>query len=121
MLKRLRLYLPAITAIFALTACQGDSVEELGGSWPLEEISEEEPVIEEKQISEEVFDSPIIEEEVISEEPIAEEQNFSSEIVEEQTEEVYSEPIVEPLNVEEIKNFKLNSSNNIFCIRIDDS
>lgn len=32
MLKRLRLYLPAITAIFALTACQGDSVEELGGS-----------------------------------------------------------------------------------------
>ena len=32
MLKRLRLSLPAITAIFALTACQGDSVEELGGS-----------------------------------------------------------------------------------------
>lgn len=32
MLKRLRLYLPAITALFALTACQGDSVEELGGS-----------------------------------------------------------------------------------------
>lgn len=34
MLKRLRLYLPAITAIFALTACQGDSVEELDGSQP---------------------------------------------------------------------------------------
>lgn len=32
MLKRLRLSLPAITALFALTACQGDSVEELGGS-----------------------------------------------------------------------------------------
>lgn len=34
MLKRLRLYLPAITAILALTACQGDSVEELDGSQP---------------------------------------------------------------------------------------
>lgn len=34
MLKRLRLSLPAITAIFALTACQGDSVEELDGSQP---------------------------------------------------------------------------------------